>query len=296
LVREYGRGTESFMNRIQEERVVQNLSERGLCPTVYGVFPWGRVERFLAEARNLTVAEYASYEYLHQVAALLGKFHAESPTLLKLCTSETDESIFRDRVRSWYDIAVKVKFDGTDAESKRKQRKLNALDVKGALKGEMAWLLDEIASVKSKVVFCHCDLQDGNVLLHNTDLHMIDFEYSDRLERGFDLGNCFCEMSIDYKVSGYPGFIINPDMFPDEERQVKFLEAYAQAAGLDFTPEAKNQLLREASVFVMGSHLHWAIWSVVQAQSSTIEFGYLEYADQRMDQYYNCKKRWKIQC
>jgi choline/ethanolamine kinase len=296
LIREYGRGTESFMNRAQEERVVENLSERGLCPRVYGTFTWGRVEKFLVDSRTLSTPEYASYEYLHMVAELLGKFHAVSSSLLPLCTTEGEHSLLRERLLQWYDIASKTKFEGDDAESKRKQRKLVELDLPGALVKEIAWLLDEIATVKSPVVFCHCDLQDGNVLLHDNKMSMIDFEYSDRLERGFDLGNCFCEMSLDYKVSGYPGFVVNPDMFPDEEKQIKFLEAYAKGAGMEFSPQVRQQLLREANVFVMCSHLHWSIWSVIQAQTSTIEFGYLEYAEQRMDQYYNCKKKWKPQC
>jgi choline/ethanolamine kinase len=260
---------------------------------VYGVFPWGRIENFL-DARTLATTEYASMEFLPRVSELLGKFHAQSESLLPLCTSKGSESRFEERLKLWYSIAVDVKFDGSDIESKRKQRKLQELDLTGSLKNEMVWLLNEIKMIGSPVVFSHCDLQCGNLLLHNGGLHMIDFEYSDRLERGFDLGNCFCEMSLDYKVSAYPGFIVSPDNYPDDSKQLSFLASYAKGAGIDFTNVAnRNQLIREANLFAMGSHLHWAIWSVVQAKSSTIEFGYLEYAQQRMDQYlYFKQKHW----
>lgn len=292
LVREYGRGTESFMNRAQEEQVVQALSDRELCPRVYGVFPWGRVEKFLENSRTLLTTEYASYDFLEGVAEILGRFHAQSPTLLKLCTTEGDQSCLADRMEMWYKIARKVSFESADPESRRKQRKLNALDLSGTIRSEMEWFFSEVQAIRSPVVFAHCDLQEGNLLWHNDTLHMIDFEYSERLERGFDLGNCFCEMSIDYRISAYPGFVVNPDMLPDLEKQVRFVRAYAKGASLDPSLGTTKQLLREANLFVMGSHLHWVLWSIVQAGTSTIEFGYLEYAEQRLDQYLHCKRKW----
>ena len=97
---------------------------------------------------------------------------------------------------------------------------------------------------------------------------------------------------IDYRIAAYPGFVINPDMMPDQEKQVKFVRAYAKGASLDPSLDTVKQLLKEANLFVMGSHLHWVLWSVVQAGSSTIEFGYLEYAEQRLDQYLYAKRKW----
>jgi len=291
LVREYGRGTESFMNRLQEERIVQRLCEEGLCPTVYGVYPWGRVERYLSDSRTLSTTEYASPEYLPKVARLLGQFHAHSSSLTPLCTDTGKDSRLGHRLYQWFKIASSVRFEGDDPEDRRKHRKLEALDLNNSVKTEIEWFLKEVSEVKSPVVFCHCDLQEGNVLLHGNQLHMIDFEYSDRLERGFDFGNCFCEMAIDYQVNSYPGFIVYPDSFPDEAKQIAFLRAYADGAGLEFNEGTERQLLREANLFIMGSHLHWAIWSVVQGGNSTIDFGYMEYAEQRMDQYYFFKRR-----
>jgi len=290
LVREYGRGTESFMNRPQEEKVVQFLATQGLCPQVYGTFRWGRIEKFLSNARTVSTTEYSSDEYMPKVAELLGTFHAQSTKLLELCDIEESGSKLKQRLEQWFSIAMKVKF--VEPYSWRKQKKLNALDLLGCIRPEIEWLFREIEKVNSTVVFCHCDFQQGNILVDDGQLHMIDFEYSDRLERGFDIGNCFCEMSLNYGIKSYPGFVINPDLFPSEEKQVKFLRWYAKGANILFDDAAKKQLLNESKIFVLASHLHWVIWSVVQAHSSTIEFGYLEYAEQRMDQYLYLRSKW----
>lgn len=288
LVREYGRGTETFLNRKQEERVVRALSDMDLCPRVFGTYHWGRVEEYLPDARPLSTEEYASYEYLGDVANILGRFHARSSDLLKLCTIEGSSSRLKERLEHWYKLAREVKFE----KDERKSRKLTALDLDKSIRTEIDWLLNEIEKVNSPVVFAHCDLQEGNLLMYDETMKMIDFEYSERLERGFDLGNCFCEMSINYGINGYPGFIVNPDMFPDLKKQLCFVRAYAKGAQLDQSLNTAKQLLKEANLFVMGSHLHWVIWSIIQAGSSTIDFGYMEYAEQRMDQYYYHRRNW----
>lgn len=286
LVREYGRNTESFMNRKQEEKVVQALAKQGLCPTVFGTFPWGRVEKFLPNSRTPTPDEFCSPSFATRVGELLGRFHAHSKTLLPMCTTPGDGSKLPARLYQYLELAQQVDFD--KKEFPRKRSKLKALDVP-SMRAEVDWLLSTIDRCNSPVVMAHCDVQKGNLLVYNHEIHMIDFEYADRMERGFDFGNLFCEYGIDYNVTRFPGFVVSPDLYPDEEKQSLFFEAYARGADLELTSEMLDQLLKEARVFSLASHLHWAIWSVVQAGSSTIDWGYLEYAEQRMDQYYYYK-------
>jgi len=43
--------------------------------------------------------------------------------------------------------------------------------------------------------------------------------------------------------------------------------------------------------FVLPSHLLWSIWALIQAERSTIAFGYAEYAQARMKHYYELKQQ-----
>ena len=49
-------------------------------------------------------------------------------------------------------------------------------------------------------------------------------------------------------------------------------------------------LYRESLWFSLASHFKWAMWAVVQAARSEIHFGYMEYAVQRMEEYYHWKE------
>lgn len=73
--------------------------------------------------------------------------------------------------------------------------------------------------VSSPVVFCHNDMQEGNILLRNDrdepvdlnhitpgDLVIIDFEYCCYNHRGFDIANHFNEFAFDYTNTSPPYF------------------------------------------------------------------------------------------
>jgi thiamine kinase-like enzyme len=334
LVREYGAGSDRFMNRAQEAKIIEALSEARLCPKVFGLKPWGRVEKFLHHSRTLTTEEYRSDRFVPLVGELLGSFHSRSDELLALCTTPGNNSVLGNRLQQWFDLASLVNFNNTttttthsttttttmnssstnnatdiNLTAERNALKLACLNLP-AIREEINWLIQEaIPSVHSPVVFSHADLQEGNVLLDEAEdqlgslspegssyaqpvsLNMIDLEYSDRMERGFDLGNCFCEQSICYKIDHFPGFVLNPDHYPTFKNQELFLKAYCMGAGISPTGETIKQLMKEARLFSLVSHLHWSIWSVIMAANSSIHFGYLEYALQRMDQYWIGKEK-----
>ena len=77
------------------------------------------------------------------------------------------------------------------------------------------------------MVFCHNDLQEGNVLRHSDvkggrqRLTLIDFEYCSYNYRGFDLANHFCEWLYDYSPAQPPFFAEHPDRWPTREEQVR---------------------------------------------------------------------------
>lgn len=116
------------------------------------------------------------------------------------------------------------------------------------LKQEVRWLKNYLFNIYSPVVFCHNDLQGGNILLKNknnvsrffffcsnanliqsfisqgseekNNLIIIDFEYSAYNYRGFDLANHLCETIYDYTNEEFPYFWAKPDNYPTKEKQV----------------------------------------------------------------------------
>jgi choline/ethanolamine kinase len=75
------------------------------------------------------------------------------------------------------------------------------------------------------VVFCHNDLQEGNILLREKDQEVvvIDFEYSAYNYRGFDLANHMCEWVYDYTCPSPPYFTLNWSHYPTLKQQVCIL-------------------------------------------------------------------------
>lgn len=43
--------------------------------------------------------------------------------------------------------------------------------------------------------------------------------------------------------------------------------------------------------FALASHFFWGLWSIVQAKISSIEFGYMDYAQARFDAYFHQKRK-----
>ena len=76
---------------------------------------------------------------------------------------------------------------------------------------------------KYPVVFCHNDMQEGNILIRQDskpELVIIDFEYCSYNYRGFDVANHFSEWRYDYTLADYPFFIIRPISGPTYEQKV----------------------------------------------------------------------------
>jgi choline/ethanolamine kinase len=76
--------------------------------------------------------------------------------------------------------------------------------------------------VNSPVVFCHNDLQEGNILMRegSGDVVVIDFEYSAYNYRGFDFANHMCEWMYDYTTTQPPFFTANTAAYPSVQQQV----------------------------------------------------------------------------
>ncbi|KAH0617251.1 hypothetical protein JD844_029138 [Phrynosoma platyrhinos] len=168
-----------------------------------------------------------------------------------------------------------------------------------------------LEATPSPVVFCHNDVQEGeklgvkkgNILLlagreaaSSDRLMLIDFEYSSYNYRGFDIANHFCEWVYNYSHDEWPFYKASPENYPNHHQQLHFIRCYLEEAmGKNAPPSSEEQermeaeMILEISRFTMASHFFWGLWSILQAKISTIEFGYLEYAQCRFEAYFQQK-------
>lgn len=101
------------------------------------------------------------------------------------------------------------------------------------MEGETEWIERTIPKIKTRVVFCHNDLNRSNVLIRNDPegklswdqkLVPIDYEFSGYNYRGTDIGNHFCMRRFDFGAEKFMTGLPYPN---DEQRRV-FVTAYAE--------------------------------------------------------------------
>jgi len=280
LMRIYGQthGDTAIENTITESVIFTLLSERGLGPKLHGIFPGGRLEEYIP-ARSLKSEELSDPKLSLLIAEKMSDLH-------KLNIPINKDSIWLwDTMDRWLQQPIKdVNWSNDNLELDRIMS-TNLCD-------EARWLKKHLTKLRSPVVFCHNDLQEGNILLKENDssgclsLCLIDYEYCAYNYRGFDIANHFVEWTYDYKNPIYPHYTINRELFPTKEQQTEFLKRYSQCMGNN---ESVETILNEVPHFVLASHLFWGIWSIVNSRTSKITFGYREYAVERLSSYFKLK-------
>ncbi|KAG9331406.1 hypothetical protein JZ751_019296 [Albula glossodonta] len=267
------------------------LAERALGPRLYGVFPEGRLEQYLPSC-CLVTEQLGVPELSAEIAAKMACFHG-----MVMPFNKEPKWLF-ETIDRYMDRVLGLKFLRSAHVNK-----FNRL-MKYNLEAELENLRTLLTATASPVVFCHNDVQEGNILLLNVQgpspagrLMLIDFEYSSYNYRGFDLGNHFCEWMYDYTHDQWPFFKANMDNYPTREQQLHFIRSYlsesggyAEAADPEGRAKIEEQMITEANRYALASHFLWGLWSIIQAKISTIEFGYMDYAQSRFNTYFKQKK------
>ena len=104
----------------------------------------------------------------------------------------------------------------------------------------------------------HNDLLPANFLRDRDRMQLIDWEYAGMGDRWFDLGN----------------FAVNNEL--DDEQEAQLLEAY-------FGEPASDQQRATLKLFRFMSDYREAMWGVVQAGVSELDFDFREYAQKHFD-------------
>ncbi|XP_072128740.1 choline kinase alpha isoform X2 [Mobula birostris] len=290
LLRLYGAILQGTDAMVLESVMFAILAERSLGPKLYGIFPQGRLEQFIA-SRKLETRELAIPSISTEIAKKMATFHRMTMPFNKepkwlFCTME-----------KYLQQVMRINF--TRESHVGAFHKLLGYN----LPEELEKLRSLLQATPSPVVFCHNDCQEGNLLLldnaENSDqkLMLIDFEYSSYNFRGFDFGNHFCEWMYDYNCDEYPFFKADIKNYPTKMQQLHFIRAYNAELQNDFEvmdekqiAKMEEQLLEEVNRYALASHFFWGLWSIIQARISTIEFGYLEYAIARFETYFEQKR------
>ncbi|KAJ8381461.1 hypothetical protein SKAU_G00022390 [Synaphobranchus kaupii] len=293
LLRVYGAILQGIDSLVLESVMFAILAERLLGPRLYGVFPEGRLEQYLPNNRMLT-EQLRDPEVSAEIAVKVARFHG-----MVMPFNKEPKWLF-GTIDKYMDQILKLKFV-RDAHVK----KFNKL-MKYNLQAELESLRTLLAETPSPVVFCHNDVQEGNILVldeaardpsSTEKLMLIDFEYSSYNYRGFDFGNHFCEWVYDYTYDQWPFYKANMENYPSREQQLHFFRNYlAESGGYSESTMHEDQarieeeMITEANRYALASHFLWGLWSIIQARLSKIEFGYMDYAQCRFDAYFKQKK------
>ncbi|KAJ8928930.1 hypothetical protein NQ314_018438 [Rhamnusium bicolor] len=136
------------------------------------------------------------------------------------------------------------------------------------LRAETKWLKQRLESENCPVVFCHNDMQEGNILMCQ------DFDKENNNadpKLSFDIANHFAEWAYDYTEPNHPFYREDWTNYPTDKQRLAFVRAYLDERG---SRENPKKVLREVEVFTLASHFFWSLWGVVNAGTSKIPFGY----------------------
>ncbi|XP_050213524.1 probable ethanolamine kinase [Mercurialis annua] len=270
-VRLYGPNTDYVINRERELQSIKYLSAAGFGAKLLAVFGNGMVQSFI-DARTLTPADMRKPKLAAEIAKQLRKFHeVEIP-------GSKEPQLWND-IFKFYENASLLQFD--DTEKQRKYKTISFKDVYNEVL-EIKELTDRL---NAPVVFSHNDLLSGNLMLNEDEdkLYLIDFEYGSYSYRGFDIGNHFNE---------YAGYDCDYSLCPSKDEQYHFLRHYLEPNNPhEVSDKDLEALYIETNIFMLASHLFWALWALIQAKMSPIDFDYLGYFFLRYNEYKKQKEK-----
>ncbi|KAJ3182774.1 hypothetical protein HDU87_008113 [Geranomyces variabilis] len=262
LVRIYGKGSDVLIDRSQELLNLLTLSSLGLSPPIFGRFENGLVYGFVP-GDQFSGEDMRDPHKGILVATQLARWHR-----VELPGTDATPKLFSTMWRWLEEVPEKYTDPGKNA------RFHQAFEMP-ALKRELAELQTALEAVRGKVGFCHNDLLSGNIIATTHGVEFIDYEYGTINYRAFDIANHFCE---------HAGFECEWGLYPAKEVQLPWLRTYLESSNRTVLVEDAEveALYREVAKFSLAAHFFWAIWALVQAEISDLDFDYLEYSITRL--------------
>lgn len=152
-------------------------------------------------------------------------------------------------------------------------RVAETLPSRAELLAEFQELYAALVATESPILFCHNDLLPGNVIYteESSKVTFIDYEYAEVNFQAFDIGNHFAE---------FPGIDSNSGIdytkYPSRDYQLEWIRAYLEEfTGGHVTDDDVELLFKQTNKFALSSHFLWSVWSLIQAEHSTIDFDFV---------------------
>ncbi|XP_070536927.1 ethanolamine kinase 1-like [Ptychodera flava] len=282
LLRIYGQKTELIINRAKEIETFQLLFKAKIGPELYCRFNNGLCYQYVPGV-TLDPEMVKSEKVYPLIANKMAKMHIIKPEDGK---QVSEASLFLT-LKSFYKNVPKEFED----KGKNERFKKHIPDYE-QLGKEIEELMSVLVPLNSPIVFCHNDLLLGNVIYdeQTNSVSFIDYEYACYNYQGFDIADHFCEFAgIDE---------VDFNNYPDKEFQLKWLKKYLSdwytMSGINkyVTDKDVEKLYVVVNKFALASHFFWGIWALIQSAHSTIDFDFLGYGIQKLDEYYRRKKEF----
>uniref|UniRef100_A0A0N5APB3 Choline/ethanolamine kinase n=1 Tax=Syphacia muris TaxID=451379 RepID=A0A0N5APB3_9BILA len=291
----------SDANLVAESVIFTLLSERHLGPKLYGIFNGGRLEEYIP-SRPLSCGEISIPLFFKKIAKRVAQIHQLRVPIWK-------EPVYLcDAIKRWLNQLIEISDEARTYNLPEKYLDCAPSYVNfKRLLDELHLLRQCLNKSRSPVVFCHNDLQEGNILLPragsgnvrlmsvtedtvpeyptlrklsttNPHLVLIDFEYASYNYRGFDFANHFVECTIDYDVSEAPYYKIYENRFPTEEHQLEFFKSYiAEVSEVSLSSE-KYEMQAHQMILLYYLFILTALYKLNAELSSALNVSGLETA------------------
>eukprot|EP01114_Cavostelium_apophysatum_P010759 TRINITY_DN24876_c0_g1_i1.p1 TRINITY_DN24876_c0_g1~~TRINITY_DN24876_c0_g1_i1.p1 ORF type:complete len:353 (-),score=113.41 TRINITY_DN24876_c0_g1_i1:6-1064(-) len=266
LIRIYGNSTELFLDREGELETLKIIYKLGVGPQVFVSFNNGYSYEFY-RGKPLVPNDLFTGKYNAKIADWIGQWHRK------------DFEVKNKTPKIWSVIEKFYSIVPEKYSDERKQKIFEEMNIE-KIRAELPALRKELESQNSPVVFCHNDLLGLNIIYDDrTDkINFIDYEYATLNFAAYDIANHFNE---------WAGFECYFNQYPSKELQFGFFKAYLKAFnGREPTEKELNDLYVEVSKFTLASHYFWGVWALAQAEISSIDFDYMDYARKRFKQYF----------
>lgn len=318
LVRSFGKGTDSFIDRDREFAVHQCLQTLGLAPKLYCRFGNGLIYGYVP-GRPTSADELGDEYIMRQVSHRLAQWHA------KLKPEDVARSLSHKKLGDFWQVLelwVELCPDGVLPLSQAE------------LKQQFDFLRSNIYDRGGDCVMGHCDLLGANILVPHeiprkaspqnsvnedaflrpespyestgglsptpidtepnlqdsiaSDAAFIDYEYAIPCPRAFDISNHFQEwQGYECLKSRVP----RPDA--SSKKLVYWCEHYLHTfTSLTDKKQNLEDLIAELQAWWGMPGFYWGVWSAIQSKSSDIDFDYHAYASNRFQEYLNWRMTW----
>ncbi|XP_058127024.1 ethanolamine kinase [Anopheles ziemanni] len=274
LIRVYGNKTEMLIDRRTETENIQLLHRYGYAPALYATFTNGLAYEYVPGV-TLTTSTCRHERIWPLVARRMAQMHKVSEQsgtganpVAPALPAKTEQ--FLQLIPSTFSDPIK---------NERVWKVFPRID---ELRAEFEDLYRRLLETNSPIVFCHNDLLLGNVIYdeERERVTFIDYEYAAPNHQAFDIGNHFTEFAgiddIDY------------GRYPDRAFQLRWLGEYIREyRGIGSAPTEGDvqRLYVQVNQYALASHFHWAVWALIQAEHSTIDFDFVQFGTTRFLEY-----------